>query len=288
MGNFCSCCSANSVLTLAAKILLSQLGMDFSKEEWTNARKDGEVETALETMKTYATDLATMTEKSMPSSLQRVVFLCVNTYTDPSVTLGVGPMNDGINVADSMAKYGNWKLYFLHNPKKDLYLQWLDFFLKNTKTQLITYYTGHGTQLDSNDAQENDNKDEAYYFEDGTVSDNVLAQHLMDNKTNESLRCLLLSDCCHSGTIWDLNKSGMPANIMSISAAKDSQTAKQTEVEGDEQGIFTFYFFKFLEQDKTLTPNQLQEKMLQYLSKFDQNFTKQTTTEALNDQAVFK
>ena len=287
MGNFLSCCNKQSVLTLAAQILLSKLGTDFTLDEWNGARKDGEIETALQTMKSYATDLSTMTEKSMPKSLDRVVFLCINTYTDPSTTLGVGPMNDGINVADSMAKYGTWKLYFLHNPKKDSYLQWLDYFLKNTKTELITYYTGHGTQLDSNDKEENDSKDEAYYFEDGTVSDNVLNQHLQ-NKTNNNLRCLLLSDCCHSGTIWDLNKSGTPPNIMSISAAKDSQTAKQTEVEGDEQGIFTFYFFKFLEQDQTLTANQLQTKMLQYLSKFDQNFTKQQTTDSMADEPVLQ
>ena len=131
MGNFCSCINAEDVIILVAKVVISELGLDFTLNEWINARKDGDVEQALQTMKTYATDLSTLSTSSMPQSIDKAVFLCINTYTKPDVTLGVGPMNDGINVADSMKKL-NWPLYFLHNPTKQEYLKWLDFFLKNT------------------------------------------------------------------------------------------------------------------------------------------------------------
>jgi len=287
MGNLFSCANAQQVLAVAARAVISQLGLDFTLQEWQNARLDGDMGDLISTMNTYAKDLAKMSESNMPSTLDRAVFLAINTYTNPQHTLGVGPMNDGINVADSMQKHG-WSLYYLHNPPKALYLKWLDFFLANTKKQLITYYTGHGTQEETGDATEKDGRNEAYFFEDGIVNDDTLAQHVKTNKNSDSLRIIFLSDCCHSGSIWDLTRPNMPPNCMSISAAQDSQTAKQTQVEGAEQGIFTFYFFKFLEDDKTLTANQLQAKMSSYLTKFDQNFTKETTTPAMYDQQVLQ
>jgi hypothetical protein len=285
MGNICSCVNAQQVIAVAARALISQLGLDFSLNDWQNARMDGDMGELISVLDTYAKDLAKMSESSMPTNLNKVVFMAINTYTDPQVTLGVGPMNDGINVADSMHKLG-WSIFYLHNPPKALYLKWLDFFLKNTKAQLITYYTGHGTQENKGDPSEVDGKNEAYYFEDGIVNDDTLAQHVKLNKKLDSLRIILLSDCCHSGSIWDLTTPGMPPNCMSISAAKDSQTAKQTDVEGAEQGIFTYYFFKFLETDQTLTANQLQSKMGPYLTRFDQNFTKETTTPSMYDEKV--
>ena len=285
MGNFCSCVNAQQVLAVAARVVMSQLGLNFTLQDWQNARTDGDLTELTTTMDSYAKNLANLSESSIQTNLENAVFLCINTYTDPQVTLGVGPMNDGLNVADSMKKQG-WPLFYLHNPTKAVYLKWLDFFLKNTKKELITYYTGHGTQEDTGDETEADGKNEAYYFEDGILNDDTLAEHVRQNKTLDSLRIIFLSDCCHSGSIWDLTGKNMPPNCMSISAAKDSQTAKQTEVEGAEQGIFTYYFFKFLEEDKTLTANQLQTKMSSYLTKFEQNFTKETTTQTMYDEPV--
>ncbi|EAY09426.1 hypothetical protein TVAG_420480 [Trichomonas vaginalis G3] len=288
MGNILSCFKGNQIVTLLARVLMSKLGMNFSLDEWNNARLEGDVQTHLENAKTLGTDLSKASKSSI-SNLDKAVFICINTYVSEQITLGVGPMNDGINVAEAMAAK-KWPIFFLHNPTQAQYLEWLDVFLANTKSELITYYTGHGTQVDGGDGQENDSKNEAYVFENGSqvecTPDDTLQKHLVQYKTNANLKVILLSDCCHSGTIWDLNKSDSPQNCISISAAQDKQTAKQTQVESKEQGIFTYYLMKFLEQNPTATPNWLGEQMLPYLTKFQQNFTVQTSTQSLLDSSL--
>lgn len=288
MGNILSCLKGNQIVTLLARTLMNQLGMNFSLDDWNNARLEGDVQTHLENAKTIGTDLSKASKSSI-ANLDKAVFICINTYVREDITLGVGPMNDGINVAEAMAAK-KWPIYFLHNPTQAQYLEWLSVFLSNTKTELITYYTGHGTQVDGSDAAENDTKNEAYVFENNSqvecLPDDTLQKYLVQYKTNPNLKVILLSDCCHSGTIWDLNKDNSPANCISISAAQDKQTAKQTSVEGKEQGIFTYYLFKFLEQNPTATPNWLGEQMLPYLQKFQQNFTVQTSTQSLTETAL--
>lgn len=288
MGSIISCVRNNQVLIhLVARVLMSQLGLNFNLDQWHSARYEGDMETHLQNIRSIATDLS-QTDKSQIKTQSRCVFICVNTYVASNLTLGVGPMNDGLNVAESMNKR-EWPIFFIHNPTQAQYLEWLAFFLQNTTTELITYYTGHGTQLDGTDRQEESGKDEAYVFENGSevecLRDDDLQKCVVKNKTNTNCKCVFLSDCCHSGTIWDLNKSNSPQNCLSISAAADKQTAKQTQVESKEQGIFTYYLFKFLEEDSTYTPNQLKDNMLPYLKKFDQNYTLQTTTPSLVDQS---
>lgn len=80
----------------------------------------------------------------------------------------------------------------------------------------------------------------------------------------------------------------MPENIMSISAARDSETAKQTSMEGKDQGIFTFYFFKLLQQTPTLTPAKMETEINKYISKYEQVFTKYSTTSELYDKVIFQ
>lgn len=291
MGNILSCIKNNEVLIkLVARALMSQLGLNFNLDQWHNARMEGDMETHLENFRQIGTDLR-QTDKSSIKNLTRCVYICVNTYVAQNLTLGVGPMNDGLNVAESMNKMG-WPIYFIHNPNQKEYLEWLQFFLQNTTTQLITYYTGHGTQVDGSDRQEESGKDEAYVFENGSqvecLVDDILQNYLVQYKKSPGLKCVMLSDCCHSGTIWDLNKSNSPQNCLSISAAGDKQTAKQTQVESKEQGIFTYYLFKFLDDDPTLTPNQLRTKMMPYLQKFEQNYTLQATTADLPDKSFIQ
>ena len=140
---------------------------------------------------------------------------------------------------------------------------------------------------------EDDGKDEALVFDDAFVVDDTLAETIASSGKPASSKVILLNDCCHSGSIYDLQSSSytgkaMPANIMSLSAARDTETAKQTQVESKDQGIFTFYFFKLLSADPTLTPAKMETQINSYISKFEQQFTKFSTTEALYDQVLFK
>jgi hypothetical protein len=78
----------------------------------------------------------------------------------------------------------------------------------------------------------------------------------------------------------------LPPNVICLSAAKDSQTAKQTSVGGADQGIFTFHFFQLLEENPKITPAQIEPKINAQISKYQQVFTKSTTTPDLFNQPI--
>jgi hypothetical protein len=94
------------------------------------------------------------------------------------------------------------------------------------------YYVGQGTQVPCSDGDELDKMDQTYYFEDGIVIDNAMLDHLIKNKNKKST-VILISECCHSGSIWDVtdySKDPQP-RVISIAAAQESQTWKQIVVD---------------------------------------------------------
>jgi hypothetical protein len=178
-------------------------------------------------------------------------------------------------------------LYFCHNPKAADFQKYLTHFFKNTKEYLLLYYTGHGGTVKDTSGDEADGQDEALVFDDGFVVDDKLQEILKSSGKPATSKIVLLNDCCHSGSIWDLQSGkGLPANVMCLSAAKDSQTAKQTSIGGADQGIFTFHFFQLLEDNPKFTPNQIEPKINAEISKYQQMFTKSATTPALLTQPI--
>lgn len=86
---------------------------------------------------------------------------------------------------------------------------------------------------------------------------------------------MLLSDCCHSGTIWDIPEtlseaSRFPPNILSVSVSTDRQTAKQARIGRNSQGIFTFNFFTVVRNNPGITIGDVQKLLTPELSKFGQ------------------
>mmetsp|Transcript_49444 Transcript_49444/g.127600 ORF Transcript_49444/g.127600 Transcript_49444/m.127600 type:complete len:363 (-) Transcript_49444:216-1304(-) len=107
----------------------------------------------------------------------------------------------------------------------------------------IFYYSGHGTSMEDEDGDEEDGKDEALCFVgpqgqlsgDYFMSDDDFAE-LLTEEIPESTRIIIMTDCCHSGTIGDLDKECWEGReVVSMSGCTDSQTS------GDigKGGIFT-------------------------------------------------
>jgi hypothetical protein len=107
----------------------------------------------------------------------------------------------------------------------------------------IFYYSGHGTNLKDQSGDEADGQDEAFCFvdEQGQISyetcytDDDFSDLLLDNLHPET-RVLILTDCCHSGTIADLSKGDWASrHAISMTGCADNQTS------GDigKGGIFT-------------------------------------------------
>lgn len=108
----------------------------------------------------------------------------------------------------------------------------------------ILYYSGHGTSVPDKSGDEEDGKDEALCLVtpsgeidwNAFMTDDELAELLGDTLA-EGVRCIVLSDCCHSGTITDFDSSEAwhGTKAVSISGCTDSQTSGDT----GNGGIFT-------------------------------------------------
>ena len=246
--------------------------------------------TSARKIKNVGLDITRVETKRIPSALEKVAFVCINTYVGTRMSLGDGPMNDGYNISKCLKRYG-YTVYYLLNPKRANFMGKLEFFLKNVKNELVVYYVGHGTSVKDTDGDEDDGYDEAMVFVDGLVIDDELVASLCKNK-NESNKCVLMSDCCHSGTIWDIQAGSvggrkLPANTMSISAANDKQTAKQTVAERLEQGMFTYNLMKILKKEPNLSANECKAKLTTVLKKYQQTVTLGATTESMLTNPLF-
>ena len=227
----------------------------------------------------------------LPRKLERVGFIVINTYVGTYNSLGDGPMNDGYTMAKMLYKTYGYQIYYIMDTKKASFLEKLRYFLQTVENELVVYYVGHGTYVKDKNGDESDGYDEAMVFSDGNLIDDILIKTVIDYK-NENSKCILVSDCCHSGTIWDI-QSGLhfakqlPSNIMSISAATDKQTSKQTYIESMEQGIFTYNINKVLKNEPNLTPLQLKEKLTSVLKPYKQTITIATTSEEMLNNPIF-
>ena len=242
-------------------------------------------------IKNVGLDITNTNVSKLPTKLDRVGFVIINTYQGTSISLGDGPMNDGYNMAKCLKKRYGYQVFYIINQKKQSFKDKFAHFLKCVENEFVLYYVGHGTSVRDTNGDESDGYDEALVFVDGNVIDDELIDLIIENK-NETNKCVLVSDCCHSGTIWDIqggnvNGRELPPNLLSISAANDKQTAKQTYVERMEQGMFTYNMNKVLKKEPNLSPLQLKQKMATSLRKYAQTVTIGTTTQELLNQPTF-
>jgi hypothetical protein len=290
MGNaasaVCCCIVASGVVIVGT--LLANLDLDFTQEQWDSAHNAGTIEENESALASLGTDLKKTADSALPKNVARAAYIACNTYTRPDYSLGVGPMNDAITVAHYMKENG-YTVYFIHNPTSTQFTKYLKHMVENSTSRLLVYYTGHGASVTDTNKDEADGKDEALVFEDKFVIDDELAKLIKGAAKPASSKVIFLNDCCHSGSIWDLAPGqGFAPGYLCLSAARDSETAKQTSMEGTDQGIFTFYFYKLLSGSPELTPTEMETKIAPYLKKYDQVFTKSGTDEALFTQKIFQ
>jgi hypothetical protein len=264
-----------------------------SAEDFQRVRSQSTVEGALAQLKALGTDVSTIPVKTL-SVPARVLFLCLNTYTTPKLSLGVGPLNDGVTCAANHRILG-YTVYFLHNPTTRQFLDYLKAFLDKTREHLTIYYSGHGSQIRDTTGDEGDGRDEVMIFDQGFIVDDDLAGILREHCKGKC-RVLLLTDCCRSGTIWDVPEDlakaerTFPPNILSFSAAQDSQTSKQTSGLGGAagaQGLFTFNFFRIVRANKGITPAQIAPLINKEIKRYQQACAVSPTRKELLTQPIF-
>lgn len=169
--------------------------------------------------------------------------LCVifcNSYDKTRYALGECALNDGLLTYRSIQQFG-YSAYLFHDLSKNDFRKVFKNALRCRASELMIYYIGHGTQVKDRDGDEIDGKDECILCMDGVIIDDDLAK--MINSCNNSKRLILISDCCHSGTIFDIPPRD---DIITLSACTDDQTAQQDWIDHCGNGIFSYYFWKYI------------------------------------------
>jgi hypothetical protein len=164
-------------------------------------------------------------------------------------------------------------------------------FAKTAKSgeTLVFYYSGHGSQVTDRNGDESDNKDDVLIPLDYKTKGVIIDDWLFANLTNvlpEGVKLYAFTDCCHSGTMMDLQYNikclstftkgavtkNLPynsadwtnkftfsterskickADVFSFSGCLDEQTSADAFLKNQSQGAFTCCLLEFLEKNTT-------------------------------------
>lgn len=212
------------------------------------------------------------------TNLNKVCFILINNNQLEEKGLGVGPLNDGYLVCLNHYRHG-FKVFYLYNPKSDLYLKFLGFFMKFTKVELTVFYSG--PDLTSFGI-------EGIEFSNGCLSKDSIGNIIAQNCTGKA-RILFMTDCIGGGSVFDIDscnhlKDVKPSNMISFYVNKMEPESKESELS---HGIFTYYFFKIINECPNITPDKLVDRMNPSLNRFNEIFRCEITNNELADSQIF-
>ncbi|KAA6376432.1 MAG: hypothetical protein EZS28_028042 [Streblomastix strix] len=243
--------------------------------------------------------------------IENCIALFFNPYEGLPHTLDSGPVNDAHLMAELYISKG-YNVVYLCDATPHEYYKWMDWLLSNVKKELVSYFSGHGTQIPDETGQEVDGLSEVLVFYNSnkktsgekitalkgitneTVSDTVM-HDLIISKDYPNTRIVLITDCCHSGTMFNFDlplkgKLNSPKtnriNVICVGAALDAQTAKQTVQGKIESGVFTFNFVQFIKTKQTATFIDLEKYMKKNIQKYQTIQITSNNPKNLKDQII--
>ena len=137
--------------------------------------------------------------------------------------------------------------------------------------EIFIHYSGHGSHIVDRDGDEDDGYDEVLipldYDKHGIITDDLINLHFVSKITNPDTKIYILTDCCHSGTIMDLeyhwkregwckvNDKKTVGNIICISGCKDSEeSAEVYNINNNRRwsGALTTTFLEYVQKNISL------------------------------------
>lgn len=200
------------------------------------------------------------------SEEKKICIIICNSYDHTPYALGDCALNDGILSFYEISKFG-YKAYLYHDITKAEFKHILLKALRTNADKLVVYYIGHGTR--ARNRNEKDGWDECILCMDGAIVDDELANIVLKN--NQCKKVSLISDCCHSGSIYDIPSR---EDIITLGACQDDQTAKQDWIDHRGNGVFSYYFWKFVKNvnDATNLKKKIDAKIHPYRQECVFNF----------------
>jgi hypothetical protein len=154
-------------------------------------------------------------------------------------------------------------------PTKNVILSQLKKLVDNSKNceEIWIHYSGHGSYVPDYSGDELDGKDEALVPLDFNSAGFILDDDIKGilKSMDEGCRCMIIFDCCHSGTAADLLyvykdnieskekpdvKNLVKADIMLLSGCRDDQTSADALINKRWAGALTSVFLEILKENK--------------------------------------
>jgi hypothetical protein len=171
-----------------------------------------------------------------------------------------GCINDANNMKAFVSARGCDKILMMTDkeivrPTKINIMAGLTNLLLNTKEgeTAMFYYSGHGTNIADTNNDETDGQDECLFTLDGKVILDDELNLIIKKNLKATSTLLILCDCCHSGTMFDLKynynedtnnvkDADQPGKVYYISGCRDSQVSMESFINNQTQGALTAAF----------------------------------------------
>lgn len=210
-----------------------------------------------------------------PEDLDKVCFILINDYDDiRKKDLGVGPLNDGYLVALKHFRLG-FKIFYLYDPLKEDFTEFLTFFLKHTQKELTVYYSGR-----------NCNGGITFFY--GFLPRAVIGDIIALNANNKA-HVIFLTDCPEDGSVFDINvvkdENSPTKNLISFYVEKKSDP--ESKECRKNHGICTYYFCKIIDRSPEITPGKMVDQMSTSVKRFNEIFRCDISEHALLNRPLF-
>lgn len=258
----------------------------FSKKEFQKARGSANPKKVQESFNKIAICLNTTKIEDIPiKDLDNVCFAICNTYKKNNNTLGVGPLKDGYLISELCHKK-EYKIFYFYDPSRDDFLKYLSIFIKNTKKNLMIYYSGRCTTI-----YKHHKDDTAIVFDEGYVNGEEL-NTVLSNNWNKRSKIVLICDCFTGGSIWNLSFDkkqfpSFPSNVVSMYPVYNSTVPDMVKKAQKMHGIFTYYLCKFINETIDFSPTTLTSEMDPSLERFNISVMVESTNPYLESQSIF-
>jgi len=209
-----------------------------------------------------------------PESKKRALLIGINYYGTNNQLHGC--INDVINLEGvlktqlhftclditTLTDNNNIDTFPSKNNIKNAITDMVEWANNNPNSELWFSYSGHGYYITDQSGDEIDGKDEVICpINPGGVveiiTDDWLKANFID-KLNDDVKLFILMDCCHSGTVFDIqeeNPDNINKRIVMISGCRDNQVSMDAYFRDEQsfQGALTHNFIKTCSTSSNIT-----------------------------------
>lgn len=234
----------------------------------------------LKTLERFGTCLNNKTSyKFLSDKYEKVCLMLINSYEDQNKDLGIGPLNDSINVGLYHHKF-EYKIFYLYNPQCEEYINYLKYFLQNTTENLTVFFSGLDHPCYGIHEIE---------FINGRLSSNVLKDTILQNY-NGKAKVVFITDSFNGGSVFDIysiKRSNNLENNKVVSFWVNKNNHEESNEKKRSHGIFIYYFFKIINDNHNISPKDLVNSIRDSILPFNEVLNFDVSNSNLVDSPIF-